>query len=154
MLASGAKALELISFDVGGQSFCMSIASVREIRGWTKATPVPLAPDFILGVINLRGCVMPVVDLQHLLGLGQADVGARSVIIVIDHDGQTSGLLVDAVQDTLTVDSAALQPIPAMVDTREALAEAVLPHGNRLLTLLAAERLTSCCQANARQLVA
>jgi purine-binding chemotaxis protein CheW len=54
---------EMISFTTGAQEFCIDIHSVREIRGWTPATPMPRAPEFVRGVINLRGTVMPVLDL-------------------------------------------------------------------------------------------
>ncbi|WP_309642877.1 chemotaxis protein CheW [Phenylobacterium sp.] len=52
--------LELISFEIAGQEFCIDIRWVREIRGWTKATPMPHQPSYVLGVINLRGSIMPV----------------------------------------------------------------------------------------------
>src|SRR6516162_5660498 len=61
---------ELISFRIGEQEFCVDIMSVREIRGWTAATPLPKSPDFVRGVINLRGAVLPIIDLSARLGLG------------------------------------------------------------------------------------
>jgi purine-binding chemotaxis protein CheW len=62
-------ALELISFCIGEQEFCIDVKTVREIRGWTPATPIPHAPSFLKGVINLRGAIMPVIDLRNRLGL-------------------------------------------------------------------------------------
>ena len=59
---------EVISFRVGGQEFCIEISSVREIRGWTVATPLPHSPHHVRGVINLRGTVMPVIDVAARLG--------------------------------------------------------------------------------------
>jgi purine-binding chemotaxis protein CheW len=70
---------ELISFEIGEQAFCIDIAAVREIRGWTVATPVPNSPRYLLGVINLRGGVMPVLDLRQRLGLGVTDPTSRHV---------------------------------------------------------------------------
>ena len=64
-----AAARELISFQIGTQEFCVDITSVREIRGFTPATPVPHAPPHMRGVINLRGAVMPVIDLGRRLGM-------------------------------------------------------------------------------------
>lgn len=61
---------ELISFRVGAQEFCVDIMVVREIRGWTPATPLPHAPAYMRGVVNLRGAVLPIVDLSERLGLG------------------------------------------------------------------------------------
>lgn len=103
---------ELISFRIGSQEFCVDIMDVREIRGWTPATALPQAPAFVRGVINLRGAVLPIVDLGARLGLGAADPTARHVIIVAQVEKQIVGLLVDAVSDILTVSDNMIQPTP------------------------------------------
>ena len=103
---------ELISFRIGAQEFCVDIMEVREIRGWTPATALPQAPAFVRGVINLRGAVLPIVDLGARLGLGTADPTARHVIIVAQVQNQVVGLLVDAVSDILTVTDDMIQPTP------------------------------------------
>src|SRR5690349_10774035 len=88
---------ELIAFRIQDQEFCVDIMAVREIRGWTPATPLPQAPSFVRGVINLRGMVLPIVDLSDRLGLGVTEPSARSVIIVSQVGPQIVGLLVDGV---------------------------------------------------------
>jgi purine-binding chemotaxis protein CheW len=103
---------ELISFRIGDQEFCVDIMEVREIRGWTPATALPQAPAFVRGVINLRGAVLPIVDLGARLGLGAAVPTARHVIIVAQVQNQVVGLLVDAVSDILTVTDEQVQPTP------------------------------------------
>jgi purine-binding chemotaxis protein CheW len=103
---------ELISFRIGDQEFCVDIMEVREIRGWTPATALPQAPAFVRGVINLRGAVLPIVDLGARLGLGTAEPTARHVIIVAQVQNQVVGLLVDAVSDILTVTDDQVQPTP------------------------------------------
>jgi purine-binding chemotaxis protein CheW len=103
---------ELISFRIGDQEFCVDIMEVREIRGWTPATALPQAPTFVRGVINLRGAVLPIVDLGARLGLGTAEPTARHVIIVAQVQNQIVGLLVDAVSDILTVTDDQVQPTP------------------------------------------
>lgn len=103
---------ELISFRIGEQEFCVDIMSVREIRGWAPATPVPQAPSFVRGVINLRGAVLPIVDLAARFGLFVTEPTARHVIIVTRIGNQVVGLLVDAVCDILTVTKDMLQPTP------------------------------------------
>ena len=103
---------ELISFRIGAQEFCVDIMEVREIRGWTPATALPQAPAYVRGVINLRGAVLPIVDLGARLGLGTADPTARHVIIVAQVQNQVVGLLVDAVSDILTVTDEEIQPTP------------------------------------------
>ena len=108
----GTLGRELISFRIGAQEFCVDIMEVREIRGWTPATALPQAPAFVRGVINLRGAVLPIVDLGARLGLGTADPTARHVIIVAQVQNQVVGLLVDAVSDILTVTDDMIQPTP------------------------------------------
>jgi purine-binding chemotaxis protein CheW len=128
--------LELISFELAGQTFCIPIASVREIRGWTKVTPLPGAPPGLLGVINLRGVVMPIVDLRSRLGLGEADICDRSVIIVVEDGDRTSGLLVDSVQETLSVDVVQIQPPPHFAGAAEEVVDGVMVHGAELISRL------------------
>jgi purine-binding chemotaxis protein CheW len=104
--------LEFVAFRVGSQEFCIDIMGVREIRGWTQATPLPHAPAYVRGVINLRGAVLPIVDLAMRFGLGLTEPTPRSVIIVVQVHQQVIGLLVDAVSDILTVSEATMQPTP------------------------------------------
>src|ERR1700742_3390878 len=103
---------ELTSFRIGDQEFCVDIMSVREIRGWTAATPLPRSPDFVRGVINLRGAVLPIIDLSARMGLGVIEPEARHVIIVCRIGGQMVGLLVDAVSDILTITDDLIQATP------------------------------------------
>ncbi|MGO9771933.1 MAG: chemotaxis protein CheW, partial [Roseiarcus sp.] len=106
------KASELIAFNIGEQQFCLSTTSVREIRGWTPATPLPHAPEFVLGVVNLRGVVLPIVDLAVRLGFPPTQPTARHAIIVVEAGDQVAGLLVDGVSDIFTADDAQIQPTP------------------------------------------
>ena len=103
---------EFIAFRIGVQEFCIDIMSVREIRGWTPATALPHAPSYVRGVINLRGSVLPVVDLAERLGFPPTDASARQVIIVVQVGAQIVGLLVDAVSDILTLTTETIQPTP------------------------------------------
>lgn len=107
---------EVVAFRVAGQDFCFDLKSVREIRGWTETTMLPHAQSFVKGVINLRGSVVPVVDLSERLGLGTTDPGERHVIIIAVFDGQTIGLLADVVSDLMSFSRSEIQPIPEIVD--------------------------------------
>lgn len=104
--------LELISFRIEDQEFCLDIMAVREIRGWTPATPLPHSPPYVRGVINLRGAVLPVLDLKARLGLGPCSPTARSVIIVVHIGSRLVGLLVDAVSEILAAHHSSVQPTP------------------------------------------
>ena len=103
---------ELISFRIGAQEYCVDIMAVREIRGWAPATPLPQSPPYVRGVINLRGAVLPVIDLANRLGFGVTEPSDRNVIIVVRINGRVVGLLVDAVSEILTTTSDAIQPTP------------------------------------------
>lgn len=134
MTGASDQILELISFEIAGQEFCIDIRSVREIRGWTPATAVPHTPVYIRGVINLRGAVMPVLDLRNRLGLGVTEPTARHVIVVLQHGNALAGLLVDGVQETFQVDASRLQPPPPMgSEGREHFVDAILPIEGRML---------------------
>jgi purine-binding chemotaxis protein CheW len=89
--------------------------SVREIRGWTPATALPRAPGFVRGVINLRGVVLPIVDLAERLGFTPAVPTAHHVIIVAQTARQVIGLLVDAVSDIVAQPVDNIQPMPEVV---------------------------------------
>lgn len=104
--------MEVIAFRVHDDEYCVDIMSVREIRGWTPATRLPHAPAYVRGVINLRGAVLPIIDLSARLGFETTETSERNVIIVAQMEGQLFGLLVDAVSDIMTVTSDDLQPTP------------------------------------------
>ncbi|NNU16314.1 chemotaxis protein CheW [Parvularcula sp. ZS-1/3] len=103
---------EVIAFKVHDDEYCVDIMSVREIRGWTPATRIPHAPPYVRGVINLRGAVLPIIDLAARFGFDTTETSERNVIIVAQIDGQLFGLLVDAVSDIMSITADDLQPTP------------------------------------------
>lgn len=109
--------LELLTFRLAEQDYAVDIMSVREIRGWTNTTPLPHAPSFMKGVINLRGTVLPVMDLANRLGLPPQNETDRNVIIVVTQNDTITGLLVDAVSDIITLKEEELQTPPDMAAT-------------------------------------
>lgn len=141
-MAESIKRPELIAFRIGEQEFCIDIMMVREIRGWSPATPLPQAPDYVRGVINLRGAVLPVIDLGARLGLGACEPSVRHVIIVAQIGRRIVGLLVDAVSDILTVDAEAIKPTPqvgsAMVVT---FLRGLLTENGRMISIIDADQI-------------
>jgi purine-binding chemotaxis protein CheW len=103
---------ELIIVEIAGQRFAIDIMSVREIRGWSASTRLPQSPSHVLGMINLRGQVLPVVDFSSRLGMGQSEPNTASVVIVTEIGDRLVGLMVDAVCDILTLGEGMLQPAP------------------------------------------
>ncbi len=132
--------MELISFDVRGEAFCIDIMAVREIRGWTQATPLPQAPDDVRGVINLRGSVLPILDLGARLGLGQTEPTSRNAILVVAVHGTFIGLLVDGVDEILSVGASDIHPAPELCRGEgRSLVSGLLPGEGRMIKVLSLE---------------
>ena len=128
---------ELIAFRIGEQEFCVNIMAVREIRGWTPATPLPHAPPHVLGVINLRGAVLPIVDLSARLGMNPSQPTVRHVIIVTQAKTQVVGLLVEAVSDILTITEDNIQPVPEVSsDLEKQYARGILAIDKRMICMI------------------
>lgn len=141
---AGAGRQELISFRIGGQEFCVDIMVVREIRGYSQATPLPHAPAFVRGVINLRGSVLPVVDLASRLGFESAEAAARQVIIVVQIRGELVGLMVDAVSDILTVTDEMIQPTPPVAsESTRAFVRGLICVDGKMISLIVLDDLLS-----------
>ncbi len=108
----GAGPRQFISFKVGSEEYAIDILSVREIKGWTSTTVLPNQPEFVLGVMNLRGAIVPVFDLRCRFGLGLTQATRTHVVIIVTALNRVIGLLVDAVSDILTVNNEEIRPIP------------------------------------------
>jgi purine-binding chemotaxis protein CheW len=148
--SSTARQQELIAFKVGEQEFCIDVMSVREIRGWAPATPLPHAQSFVRGVINLRGTVLPIIDLSARLGFGFTEPEARHVIIVVRSGDQEAGLLVDAVCDILSVTEDMIQPTPAVAsDTVKAFIRGILAIDGRMMGLVGLDHILPGREAEA-----
>lgn len=129
--------IELLSFRVGGQDYCVDIMSVREIRSGAKATSLPHSPAYMRGVINLRGTVLPIMDLSSRLNLETATDTSRTVIIVVASGDRTVGLMVDAVSDILAIEESDLQPPPDLpTDTARSFISALTIVDNRMIRVL------------------
>ena len=150
MKSTVAGSRELIAFRIGDQEFCVNVMSVREIRGWTKATPLPHAPAYVLGVINLRGAVLPIVDLSARLGIGEAEPSARHVIIVAQMRDRVVGMLVEAVSDILTVTDDIIQPVPEVSShVEKQYARGILSIDNRMICMIELDALFSETESEA-----
>jgi purine-binding chemotaxis protein CheW len=133
-------AREYITFRIGSQYYCIDIMSVREIRGWTPATTLPRAPGFVRGVINLRGVVLPIIDLADRLGFAPTEPTPRHVIIVVQTGRQVVGLLVDAVSDIINMPADKVQPTPDVgSESARAFVLGVMAIEDRMISLIALE---------------
>ncbi|TGD43012.1 chemotaxis protein CheW [Pseudotabrizicola sediminis] len=128
---------ELVAFRTAGQDFCIDILSVREIRGWSRPALLPHAPSYVQGVINLRGAVVPILDLARRLGLEPIEDKDRNVIIVAAIQNRTVGLLVEAVTDILGVPASGIQPTPDLAsEATRSMLRGVVVQDSRLIRLL------------------
>ena len=142
--AAGEDRRQFITFRTAEQEFGADIMMIREIRGWTQTTPLPHSPDYVRGLINLRGMVLPVVDLKARLGQGTTEVTPKHVIIVVRCGERTMGLLVDAVSDIMTASTSDIQPTPELArDVKEELVEGIAVLDQRMVTILGMEKLTA-----------
>ena len=106
--------VNLACFEVKEQIYALEVATVREIVRIQEITPLPNAPALIEGVIDLRGAVIPVLDLAKVLGRGSAEGGTNARIVVLEIDGLVLGLQVDAATDVLTLDASRLEDVPVL----------------------------------------
>lgn len=103
---------QFLSFVVDGRSYGVGIEDIREIRQWMRATPLPNQPPHVLGVLNLRGTIVPIQDLRIRFGAPAPDPVETNVIVIVQVESRRIGLLVDAVSDILTLSEADIQSIP------------------------------------------
>ena len=106
--------MQVVSFKVGQEHYGIDIQLVREIRAWQVATPLPNTPPFVRGVMNLRGTIVPVLDLRARFGQGTTAPSAAHVIIVVTVGTRIIGILVDAVSDIVTLPKGDIKPVPIM----------------------------------------
>ena len=113
--------IEFVTFSVSEQIFCLEIQQINEIRRWAHVTILPHSPEDVLGVMNLRGAVIPIYDLATSLKLGKTEQGERSVVIVTSVEGNLIGLLVDSVSEIISVTEDEIQDTPDIASsaTRE-----------------------------------
>ena len=133
---------EYLSFTLGAEQYGVDILKVQEIRGYDQVTRVPDAPDYIKGVINLRGTIVPVIDLRLKLRLDDARYDAFTVMIVLNVDQRVVGIVVDSVSDVIELSAEQIRPTPefgAAVDTR--FINGIGTQDDRMLILLDIETL-------------
>ncbi len=103
---------QYLVFTLQGEMYGVGLTNVREIIGYAKPTPVPTMPGFMLGVINLRGHVVPVIDLAQRFGAGATQIHQRSGVVILETAGQVLGVVVDAVNAVIDLAAAQIEPPP------------------------------------------
>ena len=137
---------QMLTFTLGNEVYGVDILSVQEIRGWSAVTKIPHSPPDVLGVLHLRGTVLPIVDLRLRFQLGRAEYNAMTVIIVLTMESDRGlvevGVVVDSVKEVVDVDASRLRPAPDF-GARQATeyVSGLLPSGDHMVVLLNVERL-------------
>ncbi len=103
---------QFISFAIGADQYGVDIMAVREIKGWSEITHLPKQPEYVRGVLNLRGVMVPIIDLRCRFGQGLTEATPIHVVIIVQVASRLVGLLADRVLDIISCDAAKIQPVP------------------------------------------
>lgn len=106
--------LEFLAFTLGDEEYGIDIQKVQEIRGYEAVTRIANAPEFIKGVVNLRGIIVPIVDMRIKFNLGTPTYNELTVVIILNISGRVMGVVVDSVSDVITLTAEQIKPAPEM----------------------------------------
>lgn len=107
---------QVISFAIGDDQYGVDIMAVREIKGWSEITYLPRQPDYVRGVLNLRGVIVPIVDLRCRFGQGLTEATALHIVIIVQIATKPIGLLADRVLDIVSFEASQVQPVPRIAN--------------------------------------
>ena len=128
---------QFISFAIGDDQYGVDIMAVREIKGWSDITHLPKQPEYVRGVLNLRGAIVPIVDLRCRFGQGLTETTPLHIVIIVQIDGRQIGLIGDRVIDIVSVDISQIQQVPrtAQGATTDFLS-GLVTHDNTMIALI------------------
>ena len=133
-----------LTFRLSDQDYGIAIGKVQEIREWTKVTPLPSSPSYIRGMLNLRGAIVPVIDLRRRFGLDALEHDNTTVIIVVNVGSRLAGLLVDTVSDVISVDHGQRRALPEFEGhANRRFIESLAQIDDRLMLLLNVDQLVA-----------
>src|ERR1700761_3276892 len=112
------KSTEVISFAIGDDQYGVDIMAVREIKGWTAITHLPKQPEYVRGVLNLRGVIVPIIDLRCRLGQGLTEATPLHIVIIVQIASKAVGLLADRVLDIVSLDQSQVKPVPRVAQAQ------------------------------------
>jgi purine-binding chemotaxis protein CheW len=111
-----AAATQFISFAIGDDQYGVDIMAVREIKGWSEITHLPRQPEYVRGVLNLRGAIVPIIDLRCRFGQGLTEATALHIVIIVQIGMRQVGLLADRVLDIVSFEASQVQPVPRIAN--------------------------------------
>ena len=113
-IPKAAEKQEFLAFTLGSEEYCIDILKVQEIRGYEPVTPLPNTPAFMKGVVNLRGLIVPIIDLRIKLDLYKVEYDQFTVVIILGIRGRIIGVVVDSVSDVVALEADEIKPAPQM----------------------------------------
>jgi purine-binding chemotaxis protein CheW len=133
---------QYITFTIGTEEYGVDVMAVREIKAWTETTALPNSPDYVRGVVNLRGHIIPIFDLRCRFGQGLTEPTATHVIIIATIADRVVGILADTVSDILSIRDEDIRPVPMMDrDIDAEFLSGLVSVQDRMVALLTLERL-------------
>jgi purine-binding chemotaxis protein CheW len=137
-----AKEIQIVGFRIGCETFGLPIALVHEIVRPPEITGVPHAPEYVEGVMNLRGRIVPVIDLRRRFGGGAVENGKKNRVLVVDIESRAVGLIVDSASEVLKISEAQIDPPPdVFADAATSYVTGVAKHQGRLIILVDLRRI-------------
>ena len=128
---------QFISFAIGDDQYGVDIMAVREIKGWSEITHLPKQPEYVRGVLNLRGAIVPIVDLRCRFGQGLTETTPLHIVIIVQIGGRQVGLIGDRVLDIVSVDAAQIQQVPRTAQgTTTDFLSGLVTHENTMIALI------------------
>jgi purine-binding chemotaxis protein CheW len=135
---------EVLSFRLGGEEYALSILKVQEIRGYDNVTRIASAPEYLKGVVNLRGIIVPIVDMRIKFNVGNSTYDAFTVVIILNINGHTIGVVVDSVSDVVTLTPDQIKPAPDLgASVAAEYLQGLGTVGERMLILIDIDKLLS-----------
>jgi len=142
---------QFISFGIGDDQYGVDIMAVREIKGWSNVTHLPKQPEYVRGVLNLRGVIVPIVDLRCRFGQGLTETTPLHIMIIVQIDGRQVGLIGDRVLDIVEIEASQIQPVPRTAQSTTAdFLSGLVTHENAMIALIDLPNLLSVTEANVR----
>lgn len=138
---------QFLTFALGQEEYGVEILKIQEIKGFAAITPLPNAPTFLKGVLNLRGTIVPIIDLRKKFGLPEVELTKFTVIVVVQVQGKITGFIVDAVSDVLDVAGTDIQPTPDLHQVDTTCINGLAKVGEKLVILVDIEKVLTAGEA-------
>ena len=131
-----ASTIQFISFAIGDNQYGVDIMAVREIKGWSDITHLPKQPEYVRGVLNLRGAMVPIMDLRCRFGQGQTAPSPLHIVIIVQIEGRLVGLIGDRVIDIVSAETADVHPVPRTAPGADDFLSGLVNHDNAMIALI------------------